>query len=114
MSFVLHHRYPYQGSPRVTASPIRVTLTRLPPFLFFRFLMFSGSAAFNAAYIFVMPTLAAIAARDRAPEVVLVFYVPTIFSLLLTLQLEEAKASPITVMDVARSTFVVSMSVGRQ
>ena len=114
MPFLLHHRYPYHGSPRVTASPIRVTLTRLLPFLFFRFLVVSGFAAFNVTFIFVMPTLAAIPARDCAAEVVLVFYVPNIFSLLLTLQLEEASASPITVMDVARYTFVVRRTTVRK
>ena len=62
---------------------------------------------FYVAFIFIMPTLAAIPACDRAAEVVLVFHLLTIFCFLLALQLEHASASLVTVGRLARSTFVV-------
>ena len=95
-----------RGSPRVTASPIRVTLTGLPPPFFFHLLMLFGFAAFYLAFILVMPTFAAISACNRVAEMVLVFHLLTIFCYLLALQLEHASASPIIVRGVARSTFV--------
>ena len=69
--------------------------------------MFFELAVFYVAFILVMPTLAALPARDCAAEVALVFYLLTIFGFLLALQLEEASGSPIRVRGIPRSTFFV-------
>ena len=92
-TFVLHQGYPYQLA----------SFSLLPLSYAFRIhIVLCGIHPFNAA-----------ARRNtRAAEVVLVVYLLTIFSLLLTLQLEEASVSPITVMGVARSTFVVRSPMG--
>ena len=84
-----------------------VTFTGVLMPLFFRFLMFLGLVAFYVAFIFIMPTLAAISTRCRATEMVLVLQLLTILSFLLALQLEQARTPPITVGRVARSTFIV-------
>ena len=62
---------------------------------------------FYVAFIFIMPALAAISARYRAAEMVLVLCLLTIFGFLLALQLEQASTSPITVWRVAASALVV-------
>ena len=87
---------PTQGYPYQLASSFPLPL-----------LVFFGPAAFDVAFILVMPTLPAIPARNCAMEMVLVFYLLTIFSLLLTLKLDEATGSPFIVMGVAGSSFVV-------
>ena len=91
-------RAPPYGSPALTGG--------LRPFLF-RFLEFFGFAAFDVAFIFMMPPLAAKTARYRAAELGLVLYLLTIFSFLRALQLEHARTSPITVGRVAGSTFII-------
>ena len=53
-----------------------------------------------------MPTLAAISARDRAVEMVLVLHLLTILSILLALQLEHASTLPSTVWRVAGCTLI--------
>ena len=58
-----------------------------------------------------MPPFAAISARYRAAEEVLVLYLLIMFGFLCALQLEHARTSPITVRQVAGSTL---SSVGRQ
>ena len=100
-----------RGSPRVTAFPIVVKVTGLPPLFFYRLFVLFGILAFFVAFIFVMPTLAALPARDRVPEVVLAFHSLTIFCYLLALHLVRARPSTITVGRVARSTFAVRMTV---
>ena len=81
----------------MNASPLGATFTAVFPPFFFRFIMFFGFAALYVAFIFIMPTLAAISARDHAPEMVLVLHLLPILSFLLALQLEEASTLPITV-----------------
>ena len=73
--------------------------------------MFLGFAAFYAAFTFIMPTLAALAARYRAAELVMLLHLLTILSFLSGLYFEQARTSPITVGRVARSTFVVRRAI---
>ena len=54
-----------------------------------------------------MPPLAAISARYRAAETVLVLYLQTIFGFPRALQLEHARTSLIKVVRVAGSTLIV-------
>ena len=54
-----------------------------------------------------MHTVAAVLARNCATEMVRVFYLLTIFRLLLELKLGEIRGSPITFMAVAGSSIVV-------
>ena len=89
------------------ASPLGFTLTGVRTPLIFNCLNFFGFAAFYVAFILIMPTIVAISARYRAPEMVLVLHYLTIFSFLLALQLEYASDLPITLGRVARSTLVV-------
>ena len=62
------------------------------------------------ALTFRMPMLAAIWARYRAAELVLVLHLLTIFGFLLALQLEQASTSPITVARVAGSMLIFRMT----
>ena len=57
-------------------------------------------------FILIMAPLAAKSALHRAAEMVLVFYLLTIFIFLRVLQLEHARTSPITVGRVAGSTHI--------
>ena len=93
--------------PASRPAPSEFTLLSLPPLFFFRCLVFFGLATFHVAFMFVMPSLATVPARDRVAQVVLVFYLLTSFSFLLGLQVEVASVSPITLMKVARSAFAV-------
>ena len=94
------------GSPRIVPSPLGFTLSGVLTPLLFRFLEFVGLAAFYVAFIFIMPTFAAISAHYRAAQVVLVLHLLTIFSFLPALQLEHANTSPITVGCMAGSTLM--------
>ena len=90
-------------APRFRSSTLTGVLT---PFLFC-FLMFFRFAAFYVAFIFRMPPHAAVSARHRAAEMVLVLYLLTIFIFLRALQLEHPHSWPITVMRLAGSTVIV-------
>ena len=94
-------------SPKVLASPLGFTLAGVLTLLLFRFLEFLALAAFHLAFIFIMPTFAAISARYRAAEMVLVLHLLTFFTSLLVLQLQHASTLAITVGRVAGSTLIV-------
>ena len=65
--------------------PIRLTFTTLLTLFLFRFLVFRRLTAFPVAFILVVTLFAAVAARDRAAQLVLMFDLQTIFGLSLLL-----------------------------
>ena len=79
------------------ASPLGFILTGVVTPLLFRFLKFLGLPAFYVSFIFIMPTLAAMSARHRAAEMVLVLHLLTILGFLLLLHLKHASTPPVTV-----------------
>ena len=106
-TFVLH-KVTLTLTSRVRPPPFRsTTLTGvLTPFLF-HFFQFFGFAGFYVAFILIMPPLAAISARYRAAEMVLVLHLLIIFGFLRALQLKDARTLPISVGRVAGSTLIV-------
>ena len=82
-------------------------LALLASSLFFLLLQLVTVAFFYVAFVFVVTTLATVAARDGAAKMVLVFDHLTILGLLLSLQLQQTARAPITVGRVTGTSFLV-------